>query len=90
MIWGGSRVSWIGRESRSFVEVCRRRVRPGSAGTAERLDAETAHDVDRVVACGGSSTTTRVRHAKHCGRFETSMLLGCFSTRMTLLRSLPS
>ena len=28
------------------------------------LDAEIAHDVDRAVACGGSSTTALVRRAE--------------------------
>ena len=48
-----------------MTEFYRWRVRPGSSGAAQWLDAEITHDVDQAVVCGGSSTTARVRRAEH-------------------------
>ena len=71
----GSTRSWI-RCRRTTVCNVRPRVRvicrifPSAStswcsGAAQQLDAKISRDVDRTVACGGGSTTARVRRTEH-------------------------
>ena len=53
---------------------------PGSSSPAQRLATEITHDVDRAVACGGSSMAARERRAEHRNRGSSSVRVArlCF------------